>query len=108
MEGRNGLIRLRSFAHVSRRGFLQGAAGLGALTAVASLSGRRADAAANVRFLGFPEYDTALSDYRKVHAITMESTFVGSSAEILARLSAGGVGSIDLVTPYLGYVPLLV
>ena len=108
MEGRNGLIRLRSFAHVSRRGFLQGAAGLGALTAVASLSGRRADAAASVRFLGFPEYDTALSDYRKVHAITMESTFVGSSAAILARLSAGGVGSIDLVTPYMGYVPLLV
>jgi spermidine/putrescine-binding protein len=108
MEGRNGLVRLRSFGHVSRRGFLQGAAGVGALSAAASLPRRRAAAAASVRFLGFQEYETALGDYMKAHAITMESTYIGGSAEILARLSAGGVGSIDLVTPYLGYVPLLV
>ena len=108
MEGKNGLIRLRSFGHVSRRGFLQGAAGLGALTAVASLPGRRAEAATSVRFVGFQEYDTALGDYMKAHDITMDSTYIGGSTEILAKLSAGGVGSIDLVTPYMGYVPLLV
>jgi spermidine/putrescine-binding protein len=96
---------LRSFGRVSRRHFIQGAAALGGL-AVASPPAARA--ATSIRFVGFREYDAALGAYAKAHSIAMESTYIGGSIDILAKLSAGGVGSTDLVTPYVGYVPLLV
>jgi spermidine/putrescine-binding protein len=108
MQGLNGLICLRSFGRVSRRGFLQGIAGLGALAVGSALPSQRANAATSLRFVGFQEYDTALAEYMKAHDITMDATYIGGTTEILAKLSAGGVGSIDLVTPYMGYVPLLV
>jgi spermidine/putrescine transport system substrate-binding protein len=107
MDSKSGVVRLRSFGRVSRRGFMQGAAALGGLAA-AGLAPPRARAATSVKFVGFQEYDTALSEYMKAHDITMDSTYIGGSTEILAKLSAGGVGSIDIVTPYMGYVPLLV
>ena len=37
-------------------------------------------------------------------ATTINATYLGSNDEIFANLRAGGLGTIDLVTPYHGYV----
>jgi len=107
MNPTGGVLRVRSYGCLTRRGFLRSAAALGGATML-GLGSRAASASTSIRFIGFQEYDTALSDYMKAHNITMDATYIGGTTEILAKLAAGGVGSIDLVTPYMGYVPLLV
>jgi spermidine/putrescine-binding protein len=105
---KSGLIRARSYAPMTRRHFAQGAGALGALAAFGGLS--PAQAAANVTFLGWQGYDAGLSidDFLKKNDVTLNTTYIGNNDEIVTKLTAGGVGSIDIVTPYMGYVPLLV
>ena len=50
----------------------------------------------------------SVDDFLKKNDITLETTYIGNNDEIVTKLTAGGVGSIDIVTPYMGYVPLLV
>ncbi len=78
MNSTDGVLRLRTFGRVTRRGFLQGAAAVGGL-AMAGLPAGRASAATSVRFVGFQEYDTALADYMKAHDITMDATYIGTA-----------------------------
>jgi spermidine/putrescine-binding protein len=106
---KSGLIRVRSYMPLSRRQAMQG---LGALGAMAAFGGslRPAHAAANVTFLGWQGYDAGLSadDFLTKNDITLNTTYIGNNDEIITKLTAGGIGSIDIVTPYMGYIPMMV
>jgi spermidine/putrescine-binding protein len=105
---RSGLIHVRSYAPVTRRHFLQGAAALGGLAA-AGLGPRLAHASTDITFLGWQGYDEGLAteDWLKKNDISLSTTYIGNNDEIVSKLTAGGVGQIDIVTPYMGYIPLL-
>ena len=104
----SGLIRVRSMMPMNRRQFGMGAAGLGALAAT-GLGARPARAATDVTFLGWQGYDEGLfvDDFMAENEITLNTTYIGNNDEIVTRLASGGLGSIDIVTPYMGYIPLL-
>ena len=109
MKG-SGLIRVRSYAPLSRRQAMQGMGALGAFAAFGGLGIRPAQAAANVTFLGWQGYDAGLAaeDFLTKNDITLNTTYIGNNDEIITKLTAGGLGSIDIVTPYMGYIPLMV
>ena len=102
------LIRVRSMFSVSRRQAMQGFAGLGAATAAAPF-GRFARADETAVFLGWQGYDEALfvDDMMASAGITLDTTYIGNNDEIVTKLQTGGLGTVDVVTPYMGYVPLL-
>ncbi len=104
----SGLMRVRTMTTMSRRGAMKGAAALGTLAAT-GLSGRRAAAATNVSMFGWQDYDAGLvvGDFLKREDIELTFTGIGSNDEIISRLAAGGAGQIDIVTPYMGYIPFL-
>ncbi len=60
-------------------------------------------------FLGWQGYDEGLSagDFLDSNDITLNTTYIGNNDEIIAKLSAGGIGQVDIVTPYMGYIPLM-
>ena len=107
---RSGLIRVRSYMPLTRRQAMHGLGALGALAAIGRAGVGPAQAAANVTFLGWQGYDSGLAaeDFLAKNDITLNTTYIGNNDEIVTKLTAGGVGSIDIVTPYMGYVPLLV
>ena len=109
MKG-SGLIRVRSYVPITRRQAMHGMGALGALAAFGGLGARRAHAATNVTFLGWQGYDAGLAaeDFLTKNDITLNTTYIGNNDEIITKLTAGGVGSIDIVTPYMGYIPLMV
>jgi spermidine/putrescine-binding protein len=69
----------------------------------------KARAESTVNFLGWQGYDdpVAFDDFLKSKGITLNTTYIGNNDEIVAKLRGGGIGQIDVVTPYMGYVPLL-
>jgi spermidine/putrescine-binding protein len=105
----SGLIRVRSMMGVSRRGFGRGLTALTALAAAGPL-GRYAKAATNVSLFGWQDYDSGLrvGDFLSREGIEVTFTPIGNNDEIISRLSAGGAGQIDIVTPYMGYIPFMV
>ncbi len=100
-----GLIRVRSLLPLTRRGLLGTAAATGAL-AVLNPSAR---AATQIDFVGWQNYDRGLKtgDFLQEQDVTLNTTYIGNNDEIIAKLSAGGIGQIDIVTPYMGYIPLM-
>lgn len=104
----SGLIRVRSYAPMTRRHFAQGLGALGAFTALGAAGLRPAHAATDVTFLGWQGYDLGLNaaDFLKTSDITLNTTYIGNNDEIATKLMAGGMGSIDIITPYMGYIPL--
>ncbi|MGF1625755.1 MAG: PotD/PotF family extracellular solute-binding protein [Alphaproteobacteria bacterium] len=104
----SGLIRVRSMMQISRRRFGLGTAAVGGLAA-AGLRPRRALAATDVTFLGWQGYDEGLfvDDFMAENDINLNTTYIGNNDEIVTKLASGGLGSIDIVTPYMGYIPLL-
>jgi spermidine/putrescine transport system substrate-binding protein len=105
----SGLIRVRSFAPVRRRRFLQGAAAVGGLAMGGPFLSGSARADTSIVFLGWQGYDEGLTteDFLAKNEITLETTYIGNNDEIVSKLQAGGIGSIDIVTPYMGYIPLM-
>ena len=105
---RPSLIQIRSMCSLSRRQVLQGAAGLGA-GAAAGLWGVPARSAEAAVFVGWQGYDEALfvDNFMETSGITLETTYIGNNDEIVTKLQTGGIGTVDIVTPYMGYVPLL-
>jgi spermidine/putrescine transport system substrate-binding protein len=103
----SGLIRVRSYASVTRRQVMAGAGALGALAALGGL--RPAQAATSVTFLGWQGYDLGLNaaDFLKKNDLSLSTTYIGNNDEIITKLKGGGMGSIDIVTPYMGYIPLM-
>jgi spermidine/putrescine transport system substrate-binding protein len=104
----SGVIRVRTMGRVSRRGFGLGAAALAA-GAWAGLRPGTAAAATDVTFLGWQGYDEGVlvDDFAKNHGLNLATTYIGNNDEIISKLTAGGLGQVDIVTPYMGYVPLL-
>src|SRR5947207_1299341 len=107
--GNSGLVRVRTFGSMSRRSLLKGAAGLSALSA-AGLPHRQVRAAGAVSMFGWQDYDAGLriGDFLQREGIEVSFTPIGNNDEIISRLSAGGAGQIDIVTPYMGYIPFMV
>jgi spermidine/putrescine-binding protein len=105
----NGLIRVRSFGSVTRRDVMKGAAAMGAMAAV-GLGTTGASAATTVSLFGWQGYDEGLrvGDFLAKNDIEVNFTPIGNNDEIVTRLASGGVGQMDLVTPYMGYIPLMV
>jgi spermidine/putrescine transport system substrate-binding protein len=104
-----GLIRVRTMMPLSRRSLMKGAAALGA-SAAAGLAAGRVSAAGAVSMFGWQDYDAGLrvGDFLKRENIEVSFTPIGNNDEIVSRLSAGGAGQIDIVTPYMGYIPFMV
>src|SRR5262249_31680599 len=48
-----------------------------------------------------------VGDFLKNENIEVTFTGIGNNDEIISRLAAGGAGQIDIVTPYMGYIPFL-
>lgn len=97
------------FGALSRRTALKG--GFAAMAAAAGLVPVRSFAAGGtVTFLGWQGYDTPITfdDFTKSKGITMNTTYIGNNDEIITKLRSGGIGQIDVVTPYMGYIPLMV
>jgi spermidine/putrescine transport system substrate-binding protein len=94
---------------ISRRRFTQGM-GLTAVAASAGFLSRHATAAGSVNFLGWQGYDEPVlfDDFAKNNGINVNTTYIGNNDEIITKLRSGGVGQIDIVTPYMGYIPVLV
>jgi spermidine/putrescine transport system substrate-binding protein len=90
----------------SRRVIIKGAAA----TAAATLLPGAAQAATSVTFVGWQGYDDPVTfdDYLKSKDYALNTTYIGNNDEIITKLRSGGVGQIDIVTPYMGYIPLLV
>jgi spermidine/putrescine-binding protein len=49
----------------------------------------------------------ASKPFRDQYGVSTQPTYIGNNEEIFTKLKAGGVGSIDLVTPYHGYIKVL-
>ena len=105
---KSGLIRARTLMPVTRRGFNAGLLAVAGATAM-GIGSRGARAAGEVVFLGWQGYDEALyvDGFMDREGIELATTYIGNNDEIVTKLRAGGVGRIDIVTPYMGYVPLL-
>jgi spermidine/putrescine transport system substrate-binding protein len=106
---RPGLMRVRTTMSISRRDLMKGAAALGVSVAAGATS-RNAAAATVVSMFGWQDYDAGLrvGDFLKREGIEVSFTPIGNNDEIISRLSAGGAGQIDIVTPYMGYIPFMV
>lgn len=104
-----GLIRVRTMMPMSRRDLMKGAAALG-VSAAAGFAAGGASAAGAVSMFGWQDYDAGLrvGDFLKRENIEVSFTPIGNNDEIISRLSAGGAGQIDIVTPYMGYIPFMV
>ena len=59
---------------------------------------------------GWQDYDAGLrvGDFLQREGIEVSFTPIGNNDEIISRLSAGGAGQVDIVTPYMGYIPFMV
>jgi len=104
----SGLMRVRSYAPMTRRDFGRGMTAAAALAAT-GLGSRQAAAATTVTMFGWQDYDAGLrvGDFLSKNDITLNFTTIGSNDEIISRLAAGGAGQIDIVNPYMGYIPFM-
>jgi spermidine/putrescine transport system substrate-binding protein len=104
----SGLIRVRNMMRMSRRDFGRGMTALAAVSA-AGLAGRAASATTTVTMFGWQDYDAGLrvGDFLSKNDIQLNFTTIGSNDEIISRLAAGGAGQIDIVNPYMGYIPFM-
>ena len=93
---------------MTRRDFGRGMTAAVALAA-AGLSSRKAAAATTVTMFGWQDYDAGLrvGDFLSKNDIQLNFTTIGSNDEIISRLAAGGAGQIDIVNPYMGYIPFM-
>jgi spermidine/putrescine transport system substrate-binding protein len=48
-----------------------------------------------------------VEDFAKNQGLNLATTYIGNNDEIISKLTAGGLGQVDIVTAYMGYVPLL-
>lgn len=97
-------------AGLTRRQFNRALAATTALGAAGALAGPAAAEGGTVNFLGWQGYDDPVTfdDFLTSKGITLNATYIGNNDEIVAKLRGGGVGQVDVVTPYMGYIPLLV
>ncbi|QIG46966.1 extracellular solute-binding protein [Nordella sp. HKS 07] len=102
----NGIIGIRQVARVSRRQML--AVMAGGTAALASFRSAAAAGKDKVTMFGWDGYQAGLMATSNLADQNIELAFaaMNNNDEIITRLASGG-GDIDLITPYMGYVPLL-
>lgn len=91
---------------LSRRRLVQAAGGAAlAASALHPVAGRAQDGG-TLNIMCWQGYDgpNANKPFVEQTGATINATYLGSNDEIFATLRAGGLGEIDLVTPYHGYV----
>ncbi|MGH6719422.1 MAG: ABC transporter substrate-binding protein [Alphaproteobacteria bacterium] len=93
---------------LTRRQAALGLAGAGAAGAF-GLSPRAARAATTLQWMGWQGYDECynVGTFLQDNDITLEKTYINANEEIITKLQGGAVGSIDLITMYFGYLPLM-
>ena len=98
-------FRTSSLPVRSRREFLRTAAATGALAAATFALPRRAFAKTQVNWLGWQGYDQPLQTegFLEKAGIELAATYLANNDEIVTKLAANA--PIDIVTPYMGYVP---
>ena len=96
-----------AMCRIDRRGFLAGAAAVGAGT-LAGLG--PAAAATEAIWVGWQGYDEPLKlgSFLADNDISLATTYINTNEEIITRLQAGGAGQVDLITIYYGHIPILI
>jgi spermidine/putrescine transport system substrate-binding protein len=81
------------------------AAGFGAATRAVPAAAQ-GNVGGTLTILCWQGYDgpNAAVPFREENGVDIQATYLGSNDEIFATLRAGGLGTIDIVTPYHGYV----
>jgi spermidine/putrescine transport system substrate-binding protein len=101
-----GLVRSRTFGHITRRQFGLGAAG--AAAALGALGPRGAQAATDIKYTGWQGYDEGLDvdGWFAKNGMNLQTTYItAGNEEIIAAIQAGGKGNMDFVSPAALYVP---
>ena len=96
------LLNDRLHANLSRRRFIQGAAGLGALTVLgAPGKGLAAELGGPLNYFGWDGEHGAnvAKDFLATNKIELQASFQVSGDEALTRFNTGGRGTLDLLTP---------
>jgi spermidine/putrescine transport system substrate-binding protein len=99
------LFRASSLPVRSRREFLHAAAASAIVAGAASVLSKRAFAKTQVNWLGWQGYDQPLQTegFLEKEGIELAATYLANNDEIVTKLAAQA--PIDIVTPYMGYVP---
>jgi spermidine/putrescine-binding protein len=100
----------------SRRQFVRQVGGavlatsFGASLAAAGAAASTSEIGGTLNMVIWDGYDdkVASAPFRKKYGVKTQATYIGNNEQIFTKLRAGGVGSIDLVTPYHGYIKVLV
>jgi spermidine/putrescine transport system substrate-binding protein len=103
-----GLVRSRTFGHMTRRQFGLGAGAAVAGAGLAGLPAGKALAATDLYYTGWQGYDDGLNvgDWFANNDISLQATYVtAGNEEIIAAIQSGGKGNMDIVTPAALYVP---
>jgi spermidine/putrescine transport system substrate-binding protein len=71
--------------------------------------GGEADIGGTLNMVIWDGYDDkeASKPFLDQYGVKVQPTYIGNNEEIFTKLRAGGVGQIDLVTPYHGYIKVL-
>lgn len=93
----NGLTAEKAGLRLSRRFFMAGAGGL---TLLAGYGARPAHASGEVVFVGWEGYDTAFNaaDLLAEAGASFQATYIAAIEDMIIRLRAGGIGSVDMTT----------
>ncbi|MFO1039599.1 MAG: extracellular solute-binding protein [Geminicoccaceae bacterium] len=99
------LLQTSSLALRSRREMLKSAAALAGGGLLAAGLPKNAFAATQVNWLGWQGYDNPLTadGFLEKNGIELAATYLANNDEIVTKLAAQA--PIDIVTPYMGYVP---
>lgn len=103
-----GLRMVSSLPAMSRRELLRhGAAAAAGVAAVGAMRPHRALAATQVNWLGWQGYDEPIKvgTFLADNDIELAATYLASNDEIVTKLAAQA--PIDIVTPYMGYIPYM-
>ena len=67
-------------------------------------------AATTMNFLGWQGYDEPLiaGDYLEKNDIVLERSYIDSNEAIITKLQAGGLGHVDVATPYYGHAKIMI
>ncbi|HZF33555.1 MAG TPA: hypothetical protein VE914_07125 [Candidatus Angelobacter sp.] len=98
-------FRTSSLPLRSRREFLRTAGATATIALASSVLPRRAFAKTQVNWLGWQGYDQPLQTegFLDSAGIELAATYLANNDEIVTKLAANA--PIDIVTPYMGYVP---
>jgi spermidine/putrescine transport system substrate-binding protein len=103
-----GIVRSRTFGHMTRRQFGLGAGAAIAGAGLAGLPAGEALAATDLYYTGWQGYDDGLNvgDWFANNDISLQATYLtAGNEEIIAAIQSGGKGNMDIVTPAALYVP---